>query len=71
MAGSGAVRSQLTGTDFEFVDKYSMAKAGDKKRLALKDMIFALPKGRAQGDQESLDAEVDTSTGARALIASS
>jgi hypothetical protein len=62
-AGSGAVRVQLTGTDFEFVDKMTMVKAGDKKTTPA-EVNFVLPKGKAQGDQESLDAEVDTSAGA-------
>jgi hypothetical protein len=63
VAGSGAVRVQLTGTDFEFVDKMTMVKAGDKKTTPA-EVNFVLPKGKAQGDQESLDAEVDTSAGA-------
>ena len=58
--GSGLVMVKLMGTDFEFVDKVSMAKADDK-RATPKDVYFALPKGRAEGDQESLEAEVDTS----------
>jgi hypothetical protein len=58
--GTGLVKVQLTGTDFEFVDKMAMAKAGDKK-ASPKDISFALPKGKAQGDQDSVEAEVDTS----------
>jgi hypothetical protein len=61
VAGAGTVLVQLTGTDFEFVDKVSMAKAADKK-AAPKEISFGLPKGMAQGDQDSLEAEVDTST---------
>ena len=52
---------QLTGADFEFVEKVAIAKAGDKKATP-KDITFDLPKGKAQGDQESMEAEVDTST---------
>jgi len=58
--GSGPVKVQLTGTDFEFVEKVAMAKAGDKK-AAPKEITFTLPKGKAQGDQESMETEIDTS----------
>ncbi len=58
--GTGLVKVQLTGTDFEFVEKVAMAKAGDKKATP-KEITFNLPKGKAQGDQESMEAEVDTS----------
>ncbi|MGO8792574.1 MAG: hypothetical protein ACLQVL_35020 [Terriglobia bacterium] len=58
--GTGLVKVQLTGTDFEFVDKMAMAKAGDKKATS-KDISFTLPKGMAQGDQDTVEADVDTS----------
>ncbi len=61
VAGSGSVKVELTGADFEFVQKVAMAKAADKK-AAPKEIEFNLPKGEGQGDQESLEAEVDTST---------
>ncbi len=60
VAGAGPVKVQLTGTDFEFVEKVAMAKAGDKKATP-KEITFTLPKGKAQGDQESMETEVDTS----------
>ncbi len=63
VAGSGAVKVQLTGTDFEFVEKVAMVKVGDKKATP-KDVNFTLPKGKAQGDQENMEVEVDTSAGA-------
>ncbi len=56
--GSGLVKVQLSGTDFEFVNKVAIAKAGDKKA----ELTFTLPKGLAQGDQDSMEVEVDTST---------
>ena len=59
--GTGAVKVQLTGTDFEFVEKVAIAKAGDKKAAPM-DITFDLPKGKAQGDQESMETEVNTST---------
>ncbi len=58
--GTGPVKLQLTGADFEFVEKVAMAKAGDKKATP-KEITFVLPKGKAQGDQESMETEVDTS----------
>ena len=58
--GSGLVKIQLSGADFEFVDKVAIAKTGDKKATP-KDITFTLPKGAAEGDQESLEVEVDTS----------
>jgi hypothetical protein len=54
------VKVQLAGADFEFVEKLAMAKAGDKKATP-KEVSFTLPKGKAQGEQESMEAEVDTS----------
>jgi len=56
---TGLVKVQLTGADFEFVEKAAIAKAGDKK-ASPKDITFSLPKGKAQGDQESMEAEMDT-----------
>jgi len=58
--GSGPVKVQLNGADFEFVEKVMLAKAGDKKATP-KELSFTLPKGKAQGEQQSLEAEVDTS----------
>jgi len=60
VGGTGPVKAQLAGADFEFVEKVAMAKAGDKKATP-KEMTFTLPKGKAQGDQESMDIDVDTS----------
>ena len=58
--GTGLVKVQLTGADFEFVEKVAMAKAGDKKATPM-EVSFTLPKGKAQGDQESMETEVDPS----------
>jgi hypothetical protein len=60
VAGAGTVKVELTGADFEFVQKVTMGKAADKK-ITPKEITFSLPKGEAQGDQETLEAEVDTS----------
>jgi hypothetical protein len=59
VAGSGTVKVQLTGTDFEFVENVAIVKVGDKKATP-RDISFTLPKGKAQGDQENMEAEVDT-----------
>ena len=58
--GAGTVSAQLTGADFEFVEKVALEKAGDKK-ASPKDLTFTLPKGKAQGDQQTMEVEVDTS----------
>src|SRR5208337_1263049 len=58
--GTGLVEVQLTGADFEFVEKVAIAKAGDKKSTPM-EITFTLPKGKAQGDQESMETEVDPS----------
>jgi hypothetical protein len=56
--GSGGVKVQLNGADFEFVEKVLLVRAGDKKAM---ELAFTLPKGKAQGEQQSLEAEVNTS----------
>ena len=58
--GTGLVEVQLTGADFEFVEKVAIANAGDKKSTPM-EITFTLPKGKAQGDQESMETEVDPS----------
>jgi len=60
VAGTGTVKVQLAGTDFEFVEKVALAKAEDKKATPM-EISFDLPKGKAQGDQESMETQVDTS----------
>ena len=61
LEGAGLVKALLTGTDFEFVDKVTMAKAGDKKATP-KEIAFNLPMGEAKGDQENMEVDVDTSS---------
>ena len=56
VARRGTGKVQLSGADFEFVDKVEIAKAGDKKAPA-KEITFTLPQGQAQGDQESMEVE--------------
>ena len=58
--GAEPLKAQLVGADFEFVQKVAMAKVGDK-RAAPKDLEFTLPKGKAQGDQDSLEVELEPS----------
>ncbi|MGO8813838.1 MAG: hypothetical protein ACLQVG_04125 [Terriglobia bacterium] len=60
LEGAGVVKTELTGTDFEFVNKVAMAKADDKKATP-KEMTFNLPTGEAKGDQENMEVDVDTS----------
>lgn len=58
--GTGLIKTEVVGTDFEFVEKVAMVNAGDKKATP-KEITFALPKGTAQGDQETMELDVDTS----------
>ena len=72
--GSGPVKIQLTGADFEFVNKVTILPSGDiapaptsrsvappeTKGLA-KELSFTLPKANDNEEQTSLEVEVDTS----------
>ena len=61
--GSGMVSVKLTGADFEFVEKAEIEKgAGEKKAAtATKDAPFMLPLGSRDGEQRSMEVEIDTS----------
>jgi hypothetical protein len=71
--GSGMVSLKLTGADFEFVEKAEIEKgAGEKKAAApggsrtaaataTKDAPFTLPLGSRDGEQRSMEVEIDTS----------
>lgn len=62
IADSGTVQLHLTGTDFEFVDGVSLVAASAKpaKKAPGQPLDFALPKGAAQGEQDTMETEVDT-----------
>ena len=59
--GSGRVAVELTGADFEFLDKVEIEKDG-KRRSAPVTLDFTLSKGKRAGEQRSLETEIDTST---------
>jgi hypothetical protein len=59
LAGRGLVPIQLTGTDFEFVDKVSLRRTNRRNEPAI-DLWFALPLGKRAGPQSHLEAEIDT-----------
>lgn len=59
VAGKGPVPVQLTGTDFEFVDKLSLLKPKRRNDPAV-DLWFALPLGKRAGPQAHLETEIDT-----------
>ncbi len=58
--GSGRVAIQLTGTDFEFIDKVAIEKAGEQPKNP-QELTFTLPTGKRAGEQTSIEMEVDTS----------
>jgi hypothetical protein len=58
--GSGLVKIQLTGADFEFVNKVTILPSGDSKATP-KELSITLPKGNGAGEQTTLEVEIDTS----------
>ena len=61
VSGNGSVSIELTGADFEFVQKAAIKRAGDGKPAA-SEISITLPKGAGGGEQRTLTAGVDTST---------
>lgn len=60
--GSGPVDINLTGADFEFVDKLGLVDAGKSDGDdALSELSFVLPQGRHAGEQNSIETKLDTS----------
>ena len=75
--GSGLVRVQLTGADFEFVNKLALVasdkaagsgptsasltdNATSKAEGLPKELSFTVPTAGTQGDQSTLDVDIDT-----------
>lgn len=76
VAGNGIVPVKLTGPDFEFVEKASLeTRPSEAKSIATKtaspprDLTFALPLGKRDGEQRSIDVNVDTTTPGAFLLA--
>ena len=61
VSGAGPVKVELTGTDFEFVDSASLVEGTDRSKKAL-PVSVNLPKGKQQGDQETMETEIDTAS---------
>ena len=62
--GNGAVGVTLEGTDFQFLEKVAMEKAGSRQATPV-EIPFTLPKGRRAGVQQTVETEIDTRTWAR------
>ncbi|HLH17241.1 MAG TPA: hypothetical protein VKX45_08470 [Bryobacteraceae bacterium] len=60
--GSGTVTAELTGADFEFVEKASIEKASARPNTKPSDVVFELPLGPRQGEQKTIQVDLDTST---------
>jgi hypothetical protein len=64
--GSGLVSVKLTGGDFEFVEKAEIEKAALEKKSGAKtvpkDAPFTLPQGAREGEQKSIEVQIDTNT---------
>ncbi|MGH9398217.1 MAG: hypothetical protein ACRD18_15370 [Terriglobia bacterium] len=57
--GAGTVTVDLTGADFEFVNKVAIEKASGS---APQPLTFKLPKGLNEGEQPQMSVSVDTSS---------
>ena len=57
---TGLVRIRLTGADFEFVNKVTMIRSGDNEATP-KEVSLTLPKRPSDGEQATMEVEVDTS----------
>jgi hypothetical protein len=58
--GSGPVTIQLTGTDFEFVEKADLAAGHARLGAKPAPVAFELPQGLRKGEQTTLKVEIDT-----------
>lgn len=58
--GTGLVTINLVGADFEFVKAVAIESASQSKAKP-QELSFTLPKGEAQGEQFTMQAEVNTS----------
>jgi len=57
----GRVTVELTGADFQFIEKVAIEKEGRRKAES-QALEFTLPKGKRLGEQRSLETEIDTNT---------
>ncbi|HET9744011.1 MAG TPA: hypothetical protein VFQ00_14775 [Terriglobales bacterium] len=61
IAGAGPVQVQLAGTDFEFVQSVALLDPSNPKNKP-QSLEFTLPKGKAQGEQTTMQAQIDTAS---------
>jgi hypothetical protein len=59
--GSGTVTVELTGADFEFVDKVEVQKVAPRPPKPV-TAFFELPKGPRTGPQTTMKVDIDTAT---------
>jgi hypothetical protein len=59
--GSGVVTVELTGADFEFVDKVELQKVAPRPPKPV-TAFFELPKGPRAGPQTTMKVDIDTGT---------
>jgi hypothetical protein len=57
----GHVPVELTGADFQFVEKVAIEKEG-KRRGQPQTLEFTLPTGKRMGEQRTLETEIDAGT---------
>jgi hypothetical protein len=57
--GNGAVKLELIGTDFEFVEKAALEK-GEARASNPPETHFSLPHGKRGGEQQTIWIDVDT-----------
>ncbi len=60
LEGTGLVKVQLTGADFEFVNKVTIIPSEESKATP-KELSITLPRGNGAGEQTTLEVEIDTS----------
>ncbi len=60
IAGSGPVKAELVGADFEFVKNVALASSSDDDDPP-ENLRFKIPKGLGEGTQLSLETRIDTS----------
>jgi hypothetical protein len=58
--GSGSVDIQLSGTDFEFLEKAAIESTARGAKPS--DVTFTLPKGKCDGPQNSVTMEIEIAT---------
>jgi hypothetical protein len=54
LTGTGSVKMQLTGTDFEFVDSVALLESKNSESRPLE---FTLPQGKEQGEQAKMQTD--------------